>query len=61
MNLSPTRLSRGVEERRHYLIHRLWTMEYYEDRVGKKTEDMTLSELEQVHINLKCRKARGLN
>ncbi|QAS52830.1 hypothetical protein [Halobacillus litoralis] len=55
MNLSPTRLTAGVEERRQHLIHKLWTMGYSEDRVGKQTEDMTLTELEQIHINLKCK------
>ncbi|WP_281659107.1 Fur-regulated basic protein FbpA [Halobacillus sp. Cin3] len=61
MNLSPTRLSSGVEERRNHLIHKLWIMGYTEDRVGKKTEDMTLTELEQININLKCQKAREMN
>ena len=57
----PTMLSQGVEERRRYLIHKLWVMNYTKDRVGKQTEDMTLTELEQIHINLECRKARELN
>ncbi|WP_406945736.1 hypothetical protein ACJA3J_05665 [Halobacillus sp. SY10] len=67
MNLSnehshaaPTQLSRGVAERKQQLIHRLWTMGYTEDRVGKKSEDMTLTELEQIHINLNCQKAKEL-
>ena len=61
MNLSPTKLSQAVQERRQHLIHRLWILDYSEDRVGKKTEDMTLTELEQININLECRKARELN
>ncbi|WP_093044372.1 hypothetical protein [Thalassobacillus cyri] len=60
MNLAPTRLRVGVEERRKYLIHQLWKEDYTEDPVGKKTEDMTLTELEQIHINVKCQKAREL-
>lgn len=60
MNLSPTRLSEGVQERRQQLIHKLWTMGYSEDRVGKLTEEMTLTELEQIHINLRCQVARGM-
>ncbi|MCA1021813.1 hypothetical protein [Halobacillus litoralis] len=61
MNLSPTQLSEGVEERRNHLIHKLWTMGYSKDRVGKRKEDMTLTELEQININLECQKARELN
>lgn len=60
MNLSPTRLSVGVEERRNHLIQKLLTMGYTEDRVGKQTEDMTLTELEQIHINLRCQVARRM-
>ncbi|QAS52402.1 Fur-regulated basic protein FbpA [Halobacillus litoralis] len=60
MNLSPTRLSEGVEERRNHLIHKLWTMGYTEDCVGKRTDDMTLTELEQIHINLRCQIARRM-
>ena len=56
----PTQLSQGVQERRLYLIDKLWVMDYTEDRVGKQVEDMTLTELEQIHINLECRKAREL-
>ncbi|MYL50276.1 hypothetical protein GLV98_12330 [Halobacillus litoralis] len=55
---APTQLSRGVEERRNHLIHKLWTMGYSKDRVGKRTEEMTLTELEQIHINLRCQVAR---
>ena len=58
MNLTPTHLSQGVEERRAYLVHQLWLLNYTEDRVGKKAEDMTLTELEQIHINLKCQQLR---
>ncbi|RDY70297.1 hypothetical protein DXT76_13560 [Halobacillus trueperi] len=61
MNLSPTRLAEGVEERRSHLIHKLWTMGYTKDRVGKRTEDMTLTELEQIHINLRCQVARRMD
>ncbi|WP_062513975.1 hypothetical protein [Halobacillus sp. KGW1] len=60
MNLHPTRLSAGVEERRRQLIHKLWIMGYTEDRVGKRTQEMTLTELEQININMECRKAREL-
>ncbi|WP_079480589.1 hypothetical protein [Halobacillus salinus] len=54
-----TKLSQAVNERRSHLIHRLWIMDYTEDRVGKSTEEMTLTELEQIHINLQCQKTRG--
>lgn len=58
--LAKTYLSKGVEERRQVLIHKLWILGYVEDRVGKQAEDMTLTELEQIHINLECQKARRL-
>ncbi|WP_181350502.1 hypothetical protein [Thalassobacillus sp. CUG 92003] len=58
MNLQPTRLRTSVHERKQYLVHQLWKLGYTQDRIGKKTEDMTLTELEQVHINVKCQKAR---
>ncbi|RWZ59870.1 hypothetical protein EQV77_00810 [Halobacillus fulvus] len=59
MNVTRTHLSRGVQERRQHLIFKLRVMGYTQDRVGKQTEDMTLTELEQIHINLQCQKARG--
>ncbi|UOQ43376.1 hypothetical protein MUN89_15810 [Halobacillus salinarum] len=58
LELTPTKLSKGVKERKNYLVHKLWTMGYTQDRVGKPTENMTLTELEQIHINLQCQKAR---
>ncbi|MBA2174456.1 hypothetical protein H0266_05990 [Halobacillus locisalis] len=52
MNITPTYLSRGVEHRRYSLINKLELIGYTKDRVGKQTKDMTLTELEQIYINL---------
>ncbi|RWZ55110.1 hypothetical protein EQV77_10685 [Halobacillus fulvus] len=52
MDVKPTRLSRGVESRKYELINRLKELGYTEDQVGKKTDQMTLTELEQIHLNL---------
>ncbi|MCA0983762.1 hypothetical protein LCL89_06785 [Halobacillus yeomjeoni] len=52
MTIEPTYLSRGVENRRSHLINKLKDMGYTQDRVGKRTSDMTLTELEQIFINV---------
>ncbi|WP_163526642.1 Fur-regulated basic protein FbpA [Halobacillus ihumii] len=50
-------LSRAVDERKNYLIQELAEKGYVEDFLGKKTEDMTLTELEEIHINIRCKEA----
>jgi len=54
-------LRRAVEERRQYLISRLAKLGYKVTGDGKYTEDLTLTELEQIHINVECRIALGVN
>lgn len=59
MNRQANQLRRAVEERRQFLIHRLWKMGYEKTGDGIETEDLTLSELEQIYINVECRLAKG--
>ncbi|TGB05178.1 hypothetical protein [Halobacillus salinus] len=53
MNIAATNLTRGVESRRYTLVMKLEALGYTEDRVGKQTKDMTLTELEQIYINVR--------
>jgi hypothetical protein len=54
-------LKQKVEERRRYLIHQLWKHGYDQTPDGIKTEDLSLGDLEQIHINVKCRIAREMS
>ncbi len=54
-------LRRAVEERRQYLISRLAKVGYKVTGDGKYTENLTLTELEQIHLNVECRLALGVN
>lgn len=53
MSFEKTNLSRAVEYNKSYLIRELEALGYTEDLFGKTTREMTLTELEQIHINLK--------
>ena len=44
--------SKTVEDRRRYLIKELMRHGYFKEE--KKTDELTLSELESIHIQLKC-------
>ncbi|WP_343839675.1 Fur-regulated basic protein FbpA [Salinibacillus aidingensis] len=46
-----------MEERRQYLIYELWKHGYETtpEPDGIETKDLTLTELEQIHINVKCK------
>jgi len=61
MNQQANQLRRAVEDRKNYLIHRLWKMGYGETPDGKRTEELTLTELEQIHINVSFRIVNGLD
>ncbi|MCA0969555.1 hypothetical protein LCM20_02980 [Halobacillus litoralis] len=52
MNVDQGHLRQGVENRRFSLVTKLEAMGYTEDRLGKKTTEMTLTELEQIYINV---------
>ncbi len=54
------KLRRAVEERRQYLINKLDKKGYRVTGDGKHTEELTLTELEQIHINVECRLAMGV-
>lgn len=61
MNYQANQLRRAVDERKNYLIHRLWKMGYERTPDGIETENLTLTELEQIHINVECRVANGMH
>jgi len=60
MSGQANRLRKAVEDRRKYLIHQLWKMGYNKTSDGTDTENLTLTELEQIHINVKCKRAKEL-
>jgi len=61
VNYQANQLRRAVDERRHFLIHRLSKMGYERTPDGIETEKLTLTELEQIHINVECRIANGVS
>jgi hypothetical protein len=48
-------LRKIVEERRQLLINELWKSGYEQTPDGINIEDLSLTELEQVYTNVKCR------
>ncbi len=53
-------LRKGIEQRRQYLINKLLDFDYEKTGDGLLIQNLTLTELEQIHLNVKCRIARGL-
>ncbi|HHY74062.1 MAG TPA: Fur-regulated basic protein FbpA [Bacillus bacterium] len=51
----------AVEQRRQYLIEQLLDMDYECTSDGKQLFEMSLPELEQIHINEKCRIGREMS
>lgn len=54
-NLVENQRIRAINDRRTLLINELYKLGYTSN--GKPIEEMTLVELEQIHINEKCRAA----
>lgn len=50
-----------AEERRQYLIEQLLEMDWECTSDGKQLFEMSLPELEQIHINEKCRIGREMS
>ncbi|WBL16419.1 Fur-regulated basic protein FbpA [Sutcliffiella sp. NC1] len=50
-----TLLRQKRQERRDYLVNELMRYGYFKTPVGKQLYELNLSELEQIHINVKCR------
>ncbi|KHE66854.1 hypothetical protein [Halobacillus sp. BBL2006] len=59
MSLMFTSVNSGVENQKSYLVNKLRDLGYTVDRVGKRTRDMTLPELEQIYINLQYKQKAG--
>ena len=59
IGVSQSQRLRLVSERRTYLINQLYKLGIYKTRIGKNIEDVRLSDLEQIHINEKCRAANA--
>lgn len=59
ISISEKQRLRSVSERKTYLINQLYKLGVYQTRVGKNIEDVSLSDLEQIHINEKCRAANA--
>ena len=53
MNNQATKLSRAVEQRKDLLKNELFRYGYFKTPDNKQLYELTLSELEQIHINVK--------
>ncbi|KKI88643.1 hypothetical protein WQ54_31165 [Bacillus sp. SA1-12] len=54
MNLQATKLSLAVEQRKDYLKNELLRYGYFKTPDNRQLYELTLSELEQIHINVKA-------
>lgn len=54
-NITKKQRIRAINDRRTLLINELYKLDYQSS--GKSLVEMTLAELEQIHINEKCRAA----
>lgn len=60
MNGQANLLRRAVEEKRQYYIRQLWSYGYEKTSDGIDIKDLTLTELEQIHSNVKCQFDEGV-
>jgi polyhydroxyalkanoate synthesis regulator phasin len=54
-------LNQAVEERKKHLIDQLMKYGYFKTPEGKQLYELTLTELEIAHIDVKCKFGRGLS
>lgn len=59
IDLAEKQRIRAINDRRTYLINELYKLGVYQTR-NQKFTDLSLTELEQIHINEKCRKSMGI-
>jgi hypothetical protein len=50
----------GIYQERYFLIDQLRDLGYTEDSFGKRTDEMTLPELQQIYINLEYQRETAL-
>lgn len=50
----------GICQNRYFLIDQLRDLGYTEDSFGKRTDEMTLPELQQIYINLEYQRETAL-
>lgn len=55
MSFTENRLRQAVEQRKDELKSELMRFGYFKTADGKQLYELTLTELEQIHINVKCR------
>jgi hypothetical protein len=58
IQLDQMQLRQAVEERKEYLKNELMKLDFFKTPEGKQLYELNLSELERLHINLKCDKGR---
>ncbi|PKR84882.1 Fur-regulated basic protein FbpA [Heyndrickxia camelliae] len=61
MDGQANKLRLAVEQRKDYLKGELLKYGYFKTPDGKQLYELTLSELEQIHINVKCQFAKEMN
>jgi hypothetical protein len=61
MNNANNQLRRAVEDRKEFLKSELMKYGYFKTPDGKQLYELTLTELEQIHINVKCQFGREIS
>ncbi|MEH7236778.1 Fur-regulated basic protein FbpA [Bacillus sp. JJ1562] len=60
MDLQATQLSQAVEQRKDVLKAELMKYGYFKTPEGKQLYELTLTELENIHIKVKCQFGRDM-
>lgn len=60
MNSQGNQLRRAVQQRMDFLKNELLRYGYFKTPDGKQLYELTLTELEQIHINVKCQFAQHM-
>lgn len=61
MELEETQLRKAVRRRKKYLISELLKHKYFKTTKGKQLYELTLSELEDLHIKVKCQVGKKIS
>ncbi|MED4461831.1 Fur-regulated basic protein FbpA [Metabacillus fastidiosus] len=61
MNNQTNQLREAVEQRKDFLINELLRYGYFDTADGRQLYEHTLTELELIHINVKCQFGREIS
>ncbi|MGG3798010.1 Fur-regulated basic protein FbpA [Metabacillus fastidiosus] len=60
MSVQTNQLRKAVEKRKRVLINKLLKLKYFKSTDGKQLHELTLTDLEVIHINLQCERGRKM-